>query len=175
MEDRCHRERIRKHPKKLKPRISRKLIAIWLSAATVSGLLLILIAQFVIPVVSSILYILGVFAILSTLVPVIMRYLSKPQHADGATCLSHQCRICKSSDPENGCAFFCDHCDGEWGAAKGCVLIRHPDLNAARKMGQYSVHIKEHNLQEVDKLPKGHASRAAYYWRMIYEKMEALK
>jgi len=53
-----------------------------------------------------------------------------------------------------GCTELCDLCDVVWGNDPPCVLIRHPDSNLQQSMGGYEVHVKEHDLVELDGINK---------------------
>ena len=57
---------------------------------------------------------------------------------------------CRKGEKSTGCTFLCDNCDQVWGNPHPCVLIKHPDPNAAKAMDEYEVYKKEHVLAAME-------------------------
>lgn len=55
----------------------------------------------------------------------------------------------RKGEKSSGCTFKCT-CGQIWGNSQPCILIKHPDPNAAKAMKEYEVFKKEHSLIDFD-------------------------
>jgi len=49
-----------------------------------------------------------------------------------------------------GCTDKCDLCEAVWGSGSPCVLIKRPDSNLQLGLEKYEVHIKDHDLVNIE-------------------------
>ena len=49
----------------------------------------------------------------------------------------------------SGCTFVCV-CGVVWGNGPPCIMIKHPDTNAAKSLHEYEVYKKKHSLVNID-------------------------
>ena len=80
------------------------------------------------------------------------RLLNSETSEESKNCVSvHDMRwsCCRKGEKASGCTFKC--CCGKiWGNGPGCILIKHPDPNAAEAMNEYEVFKKEHDLVDIE-------------------------
>jgi len=153
MEDKCHRNKIGGHVGKLEQRFSKLQIGVAAAggAAGIAGLTTAAVlapgaelALIALPVV------MGPGAFMSG-----HRFLNTSSTSQppcgGIKIVDMRWSCCGAQElTPGGCTDLCDLCGVVWGKAPPCVLIKHPDSNLQQGMAGYEVHVKNHDLVDID-------------------------
>jgi len=153
MEDKCHRNKKQGHIGKLEQRFSKAQIG----AAAVGGVVGVVGLSTAAAAAGSELVLLGL--------PLVMgpgavmsghRFLNTsaedPAPCGGVKITDMRWSCCDAQElSPGGCTDLCDLCGATWGTAPPCVLISHPDSNLQQSLAGYEVHVKKHDLIDMDK------------------------
>lgn len=150
MDDRCHKERVLGHIGQLEQRFPKAAVAASV-AGSVLGAIGLGAASSVAPgaevALAGLPMVLAPGAICST-----HRLLNSESQEEGGLCVKiHDMRwsCCRKGEKSTGCTFKCT-CGLIWGNSPPCILIKHPDPNAAKAMSEYEVFKKEHTLVDIN-------------------------
>ena len=76
----------------------------------------------------------------------VFRWMKNPSYSQD---MRWRCCGAQELSP-GGCTDLCDLCGAVWGKGPPCVLIRHPDSNLQQGMAGYEVHVKTHELVDMN-------------------------
>ncbi|XP_059094666.1 uncharacterized protein LOC131889555 isoform X1 [Tigriopus californicus] len=155
MDDRCHKERVLGHIGQLEQRFPKAVVAASI-AGSVLGAIGLGAASTVAPgaevALAGLPMVLAPGAVCST-----HRLLNSESQEEGGLCVKiHDMRwsCCRKGEKSTGCTFKCS-CGLIWGNSPPCILIKHPDPNAAKAMSEYEVFKKEHTLVDINMVVSG--------------------
>ena len=149
MDDKCHKEKKLGHIGKLEQRFPRAHVAMTVAGSLVGAGGLASVAAFA-PGMESALSAMP-FVLAPGGICAAHRFLNKEAGEDAICFHINDMRwdCCRKGEKTQGCTVLCDHCDKVWGNGPPCVLIKHPDPNAAEAMDKYEVFKRKHALVDM--------------------------